>query len=58
MLDRILTAIVLVLLAWLEVRHTGAKTHGRADALADELFRIGQRIRRWEFRTKPRRHAT
>ncbi len=61
MLDRIVTAIVLALLTWLERRIERSGQAAEADRHADALRRIGDRIREWErlqqARADPRRQS-
>ena len=54
-LERIIVALVMALLTWLEKRHGQSKKPRAADRHPDPLARIGQRVRDWEDRARARR---
>ena len=48
MLERIITAIVLALVGWLEKKYASSKRPVETDSSPDALSRIGARVRVWE----------
>ena len=55
MWQKLIVAIVMGLLAWLEKQHDKSKTAVDADRRADALRRIGERVKQWE--TKHGKHS-
>ena len=48
MLERIVTAIVLALVNWLETKYANSTKPIEADNCPDSLARIGERVRVWQ----------